>query len=424
VAVGGLLSGCSGLGGGGSNIDELTLLMEDVDDTQILDEISTQYEDETGVEITFETFPYGGLRETAVTQLRSPETEYDLMQIDTAWFGEFVEGGLLQPIDDRIDNSEAISRDVYTDPVWNAVGEYNGTAYALPFYNYAYGLLYRDDLINDEELQSQYESEYGESLTVPESVEEYVDTAIFMTRDTDGDGEINIWGTAMQGAAGISILDEWLAYFYALGGNYIQDGDVVFGDHIDTAVEAMELYQRQMENAAPEAAKGWGFNQASELMSNGEAFSLMTYNWLYQRLQDSDIGSQLGVSNVPGGKPILGAWGLGIPENIQSEARADAVWDFLTWAESSDIRKERASRGGAPTCVDTLTDEELIDQFPNHYPALRDMLENGVPLPNIPSAGQINDIIGTALNQIITGDVDTRETLTSAAEEMSSAVEE
>ena len=423
AATGGLASiaGCSG--GGSGDVETLNLLMEDVLDTQILEEVIPEYEEQSGVEINIETFPYGGLRETAVTQLRSPESEYDLMQIDTAWFGEFVSGELLQPLDDRIDDASTISRDVYTDPVWNAVGEFNGTAYTLPYYNYAYGFLYRDDLLNDPDLQSEYESEVGGELTVPDGIEEYVEMSQFMTRDTNGDGENDMWGAAMQGQAGIWILDEWLPYFYALGGDYTENGEVVFGDHLDTAVEAIELYAENINNAAPESAKSWGFNQASEFMAGGEAFSMMTYNWMFQRLSDSDVGSDLGIANVPGGVPILGVWGLGIPHNIPSEARADAVWDFLSWAESPNIRKERASQGAAPTSTDTLTDDELTESFSDHYPALLEILENGEPLPNMAGANEINDILGTALNRIITEDADPQSTLSSAADDMEAALE-
>lgn len=423
VVTGGLASvaGCTAPGAG--SVDTLNLLMEDVLDTQILEEVVPQYEDEAGVEVSIETFPYGGLRETAVTQLRSPESEYDLMQIDTAWFGEFVAGDLLQPLDDRIDGADSISRDVYTDPVWNAVAELDGTAYTLPYYNYAYGFLYREDLLNDPDLQSEYESEVGGELTAPEGIEEYVETSKFMTRDTNDDGEIDMYGAAMQGQSGIWILDEWLPYFYALGGDYTEDGEVVFENHLDTAVEAIELYADNINNAAPESAKSWGFNQASEFMSNGDAFSMMTYNWMFQRLSDSDIGPDLAVSNVPGGTPILGVWGLAIPHNTPSDARADAAWDFLSWAESPEIRKERARRGAAPTCTDTLTDSELRDQFSDHYPALQDILESGEPLPNMSGANEINDILGTALNRIITEDVDARSTLSSAADEMNSVIE-
>lgn len=414
------LSGCAG--NGAETVDELNLLMEPVLDTEIIEGMISDYEDDQDIEINIETFPYGGLRETSVTQLRADTSEFDLMQIDTAWFGEYVGGDLLRPLDDRIDDSEEISRDVYMDTMVNAVAESDGTMYTLPYYNYAFGQLYRQDLIEDDELSTEYQEEFGSELTFPEDIEDYVELTKFMTRDTNGDGDVDLYGSAMQGQSGIFILDEWLSYFYALGGNYVEDGQVVFSDHIDPAVEAIELYEDQIMNAAPEAAQGWGFNEAIEFMANGNAFTVMTYNWQFQRLTDSPVQDDLAISNVPGDSPIIGAWGLTIPTNV-SDARADAAWDFLSWVESPDIRKERASQGAAPTTSDVLNDEELLEQFPDFYPALEDILANGVPLPNMPGANEVNNILGTALNEIVTSDADARERLETAAEEMDAAME-
>ena len=410
------LSGCVG---GDDSVDQLTFAMEPVLDTEIVEDLIEQYEEDTGVSVTIETFPYGGLQETTATQLRASESDFDLMQIDTAWFGAYAGGDLLAPLDDRIDDTDLVDRDVYIDTIMNAVGELEGTTYTLPYYNYAFGQLYRGDLVEDPDLQAEYEDETGRELGFPEDIEEYVELTKFMTRDTTGDGETDLYGRTMQGAAGIHILDEWLPYHYGLGGEYTDGDEVVFGDHIDTALEALEFYEDQITNAAPEAALGWTFNESSEFMADGNAFSLTTYNWLFQRIGDSPIADDLEITNVPGGRSVVGAWGMGIPANLD-DARADAAWDFLSWMESEDIRKERASLGAAPTTTDVLADDDLREQFSAHYPVLEEILENGVPLPNSPGAGEINNILGTALNEIVATGADPRETLEAAAEDMES----
>ena len=52
----------------------------------------------------------------------------------------------------------------------------------LPFYNYAMGLTYRKDLINDAKEQQAFKDKYGIELRVPETWDEYMKQVEFFTR--------------------------------------------------------------------------------------------------------------------------------------------------------------------------------------------------------------------------------------------------
>lgn len=400
------LAGCASSlpGGGGTNVDEITVIMENVYDTTVIKNLLPKFEENADFSVTIEAFPYGTMSEKITTQLRASSSTYDIIIVDNPWVGNYAKGELLKPLDDRIDGSDAITRDVYMDSLWNTVGGVNGTAYMLPFYNYGLSMLYRTDIAEEE------------GIDIPQqgmSPEKYLEVAAAVTGDSNGDGETDMYGAAMQAKKGYKISEEWTNYLYAEGGDVLADGNVVL-DEGDSAVTALENYAQNLENAAPDAAKSWGFNQARQLMQNGNAFSMLTYNWMLGRLSDTDVGDNLAIAEVPGSKAVLGAWGWGIPHNV-SEDRADAAWEFLSWVESPEIRRQRCMEGGSPTCTDTLNDDELVNQFSNYYPVVRGLLQDADPLPSTVGGSEMIQTLGTNLSQAVTGSKDPETAIADAA---------
>lgn len=398
-----LLAGCSSSSSGGSDVEEITVIMENVYDTTVIQDLLSQFEEDADFSVTIESFPYGTMNENITTQLNASESNYDVIIVDNPWVGNFVEGELLQPLDERIDGSDTITRDVYMDSMWNTVGGVDGTAYMLPFYNYGLSMLYRTDVAEEE------------GISVPDDgmdPDTYLDVAASLTNDT-GDSETSFYGAAMQAQRGYKISEEWTNYLYAQDGDVLADGNVVL-DEGDAAVTALENYMQNLENAAPDAAQSWGFNEARQLMQNGNAFSMLTYNWMLGRLSDTDVGDDLAIAEVPGSKAVLGAWGWGIPHNV-SDARADAAWEFLSWVESPDVRMQRCMDGGSPTCTDTLNDEELLDQFSNYYPVVQGILEDADPLPSTVGGSEMIQTLGRNLSQAVAGEKDPTAAVNDAA---------
>jgi len=392
--------------GGGNDVEEITVIMENVNDTTIIDNMLDDFESQADFSVTIEAFPYGSMNESITTQLRSSSSNYDVIIVDNPWVGNFVRGELLQPLDDRIDNSDAVSRDVYMDSLWNAVGAVDGTAYMLPFYNYGLSMLYRTDIAEEFDVDVPAE---GMSMS------NYLEACQRITEETDDE----FYGSAMQAQRGYKITEEWTNYLYANDGDILDDdGNVILGDN-DGGVPALEDYISNLENAAPDAAQSWGFNEARQLMQNGNAFSMITYNWMLGRLSDTDVGDDIAVAEVPGSKAVLGAWGWGIPHNI-SDARADAAWEFLEWVESPEIRNQRLLNGGSPTCSDTLSDDELLGEFPDYYPVVEGILEDADPLPSVVGGNEMIQTLGTNLSQAVAGEKSPDDAISDARSELDS----
>ena len=65
----------------------------------------------------------------------------------------------------------------------------------MPVWTNSEILFYRTDLWEDATNMADFEAKYGYPLAPPTTWEQYRDMAEFFTRDTDGDGAIDLYGT-------------------------------------------------------------------------------------------------------------------------------------------------------------------------------------------------------------------------------------
>lgn len=397
----------------------INILMETVPDTEFVQALVPQFEEATGITVNIEVLTYVAIHERLIPQFVTDEGAYDVVVVDKQWVGEFVGADWLTPLDDYI-AADDFDTSVYIPAMFEMLGEVNGTVYMLPFYNYTMGLVYRMDLFEDADLQAEYEAEFGKPLEVPTSVEDYVQVAAFLTRDEDGDGETDIYGATMQLARGVGIHAEWANLDFGLGGWYFDDEwNATVND--EAGVKALESLIELYQNAAPEGATGYNFDEQAELMRQGKAAMMLTYSWMPASLDDpeqSQVVGQTALTVSPGGSGVQGGWGWAIP---RSAPNSDAAWEFISWVESFDIAKERALMGGQPTRSDVFQDADVLAKYP-FFNAIEQMIAGAKPVPIFGGAAQMVDILARELSEAVAGGKDPQAALDDAAEEMNELV--
>ncbi len=114
----------------------------------------------------------------------------------------------------RLRDGVAPLDDLYTDEVKDDLfgglvteAQVDGAFVGMPVWTNSEILFYRTDLFEDPTNQADFEAKYGYPLAPPTDWEEYRDVAEFFTRDTDGDGQVDLYGTDVKGA----VETEWLA---------------------------------------------------------------------------------------------------------------------------------------------------------------------------------------------------------------------
>ena len=399
--------------------ETLNILMESVPDTRFVQEVLPQFTEVTGIEVELEVVNYAEMHTKLVPQLVAPTGSYDVIVVDFYWVGEFTKAGWLQPLDELIEQ-DGFDTSVYFDSLMNLVGQVDGVTYMLPFYNYAMGLTYRKDLLDDPTEQAAFKEKYGMDLRVPETWDEYLKQVEFFTRDTDNDGQVDFYGVVNQALRPDPIAMEWSNYLYANGGQYYDES---WRPMLDTpeAIAALEDYKNNLNQYGPVGAASFGFDEAFNVAAQGKAFSYITYNMFrtaYDDPSQSAVVGKMEIAAVPNGG-LNGAWGWAIPN---SSPNPEAAWTFLKWIESPEIAKKRALLGGSPTRSDVFDDPELAQKYP-YYPALRDLLDTARNFPVFTYTPQFVEVLGRELSLAVTGEKSSEEALEAANAEFAELLE-
>ncbi len=387
----------------------LVMLMEDVPETRIIETLLPEFEKATGIGVEFEIVQYGDMHAKLITQFMSPESQYDVIQVDNYWAGEFPAAKWLEPLDKYISKDKFDISD-YVPSMMDMVGYYNAKLYMLPMYNYAMCIVYRTDLMSDPKLKKAFEAERKTPMRAPTTVAEYVALCKFMQENA------GVAGSAMQAQRGDPIAMEWSNYLFSCGGSYYDKGwrSTVNGPE---AIKATELYIENVKHGAPQGALSSNLDDAFRVMSQGRAFSMISYNWMLPQLNDpskSKVAGKVAIAAMPGGIGLNGGWGWAIAHN---GAHKEEAWQFIKWVESQEIARKRALLGGAPTKRSMFTDKEVVKSYP-WYPQVLEILENARAVPEFQYSAQMIEVMGRELSLAASGQKEIKAALNSAAKEL------
>jgi ABC-type glycerol-3-phosphate transport system substrate-binding protein len=398
----------------------LNILMETVPDTDFVEEYISEFEAATGHTVNIEKVSYLNMKEKLIPDLSSGEGNgaYDVIVLDKQWVGEFVSADWLWSLEDYIarDNFDT---SVYVPAMFDMMGEVNGTTYMLPFYNYSSGLLYRTDIFENENYKAEYLAEFGEELKVPETVEEYVKVAKNLTKDNDGDGEIDMYGAIGQYYREI-VQFEYSIILFGLGGWYYDD-DWNATVNNETGVQAAEYVLDLYQNAMPEAATGYGFEEQSNFMAQGNAAMMLTYSWMKAVLDNpetSSVAGNVAFTISPGGHGAQGGWGWAIP---RSSPNPEAAWQFLSWVESPEIAIKRGLLGAAPVRYDVFNDPDVLAKYPQNEVMLR-VIEGAKPIPIIANSSLVPEYVNLYVSEMLAGEKTPQEAMDALAEKLNEIV--
>jgi multiple sugar transport system substrate-binding protein len=393
----------------------LNLLMEDLLETTIIEEMLPEFTELTGITVNFEKVAYPVMHEKLVPQLAAGpgNGSYDVLEVDFYWVYEFARSGWVEDLGPRIEASDGqVDLARYIPALLDIGSTVDETTYYLPMFPYPMGLIYREDLFNDEAFQSAYQEQTGTELALPDSVESYVAMAEAVSAlDQD------IYGAAMQAQQVDPIVMEFCNFLYGLGGAYYNAEMSAPAINDETGVKAAELYARCVNNAAQPGAAGADLNDTMATYSQGRAFSMISYMFMLSVFNDDDASTVKGVNTMtvmPGGHGLTGSWSWGIPV---SSPNPDAGWEFVKWVESPEIAMRRALAGGVPAQEAPYENQEFLAKYP-WMPQAKEMIASGEGLPAVTKQAQLVEIMGRHLSDVVSGATSAQEGMDAAAEEL------
>ena len=394
--------------------ETISILMETVPDTQFIKDLLPEFKAATGIDVEIEAISYIDMHSKLVPQLTSPSGGYDAIVVDFYWVAEFTKAGWLMPLDELI-TKDGVDTSVYVPSLFSLVGKVNDVTYMLPFYNYSMGIIYRKDMLADPKEQADFKAKYGADLKIPTTWAEYRQQVEFFTRDTDGDGNRDFYGTINQGQRGDCICMQWSNYLYANGGQY-HDANWKATFNSEAGLKAVEDFKNDIAQHGPTGSESYCFDEANSVFAQGKAYSFVTFNILLSGFDDPASSQVVGKADIApnpiGG--LNGGWGWAIPN---SSANKDAAWTFIKWVESKDIVKKRTLAGGAPTQAWVFDDPDVVAKRP-YMEKLKTLVATAQEFPTFTYTVDFVEVLGRELNLAVSGQKDPKEALDLAAAEL------
>lgn len=223
-----------------------------------------KWEELTGIKIEITSAPVNEMFVTTVQDFRGP-ANYDVLDVAPAYLPDLVEMGAIVPVDDWMDQYGY--RDEYADiaEAYKGWGEYKGNVYGFPDDGDVHIMLYRKDLLEEnEENQKEFMEKHGYELGAPKTWDEWDDVAQFITDKYGPD----MYGAAQPRAKGLTLYF-WMDMFRDYGGRFFDEETMDCTWNSEQGVASLEAFVDQRRYMPP-GVDAWGFTEAGASFLAGE----------------------------------------------------------------------------------------------------------------------------------------------------------
>lgn len=420
------LSACGSSGGDEAGSQEITYWAtnqgESLDhDREVLTESLDRFTEETGVKVNLEVIPWTDMYNRILTAVTSGDGP-DVLNIGNTWAVTLQETGAFEPVEG--DLLEAVGgQDRFVDSSWATAGAEGKTPTSVPLYSQAYSLYYNTKLFEEA------------GITAPPATwDEFVDTAKKLTKDTDGDGQIDQWGISTEAGAVTNGAHHSFIWGKQNGGAMFDaEGKSTFDaegqiDGVNQWVDLMGVHKvmspsdAEMTNGSDAVANlidgraGMVMNQNP--VKNFEARDFTDWAVAPMPLVDPSATGDEAVMSFAAGSNVS------VFKNSDSKEAAYQLVAHLTDTE------EQVYLNDAYTSLPTVKDAYDAEEFQDESAKLKEktLAEHAQPMPLVAQEGQMETLVGTAVKnlfaQAATGSVtraDVERALSDANNQMSAA---
>ena len=323
-------------------------------------------------------------------------------------------GKVLEPLDRFLDTLEPAARKDFYHPETRV---YEGKTYSVQLSANAAALFYRKDLLDKA------------GLKPPRTVDDLVKAAKMLTVDTNGDGQIDVWGFAEGVARPLPQLHRFLyPLIWSAGGDVVgKDGKATFNSL--AGVRAVQLFvdMVKVHKVIPPDVAGLSWEERVQGFMAGKYAMVVEGMHRYQSIQTSpNVRGKVEVAHMPswdGVKPApttaIG-WDIGIPASAKNK---QAAWKFIAHCLSEEAQVLNARVAGAvparPSFVKDpffTTPEGALAKFTVDYLTL-----SSRELPPVPNVTELLDLWHLAISEILVSNTPTKVALDKAAAEYDKA---
>lgn len=360
-----------------------------------------EFEALTGITVEVDRMQYLNMHDSQVLEMSRAQGDYDLISMVVMWKAEYALGGMIRPLQPFFDNPALAVPGYnfddlvpgYVEVTGIAGGDYiyrNGPGaelFGVPFGAETSFMIYRTDIFEEH------------NIPVPQTYAELTEAARRVYQDVPG-----VYGLTMRAASGHHATHAWLLHASPFGARVFDDNwePVV---NSPEAIETIEFMLQMLDYGPPGMV---GFTQDEEFAAflQGDAaiyLDASVFAGPAKNPRVSRVHEHLGFALHPSARTPLsqtGGFGIAIPANSRNPEAAFLLMQFLTMAET----EEKIIRaGGAPFRMSSLNNPALQAEYPE-FSVLAEQLKVANPdwRPIIPEWGEINNMLGIAINQALT----------------------
>lgn len=385
----------------------------------VMDNLKRQFEQVIGTSISQRAFSIDRLREEALRNAQRDRSRYDIIAVDLPWVGEFVEKGVLMPLDQVMDLARLDPADFHTAG-WKA-GHWAGRAYGVPAQTTPELLFYRRDMFAEAGLQP------------PATTDALLHAA--RTLHDPRRGRYGIaWNAARGTALGHTVLmtladfGQPVLNLPKIAGGFDAGGLAAGGYRAtidtDAGLRAAEFLM-ELLNYSPPDILSMSWYERVRPYARGQIAMAYGYTLLAPYFELDDTSPACGQTGYlphpagPGATPIapVGGYIMGIPANLAPERVAAAV-DALTvftspaaqklYVQNGSRTSPRYSVGSDPEVRNVSAIFEAVDGMSS-----RDELQYW-PRPAVPEICDIIQICGEEFHDMLRGIITPRDALRQA----------
>ncbi|MGK7953950.1 MAG: ABC transporter substrate-binding protein [Crocosphaera sp.] len=326
---------------------------------------------------------------------------YDLVFMDIVWVPKFAAAGWLQPLSERVTETELAA---FLEGDING-GRYQGELYRMPVRSDGGMLYYRTDLLD----KGGYEP--------PNTFSELLEISQTLQQDNLAE-----WGYLWQGKQYEGLPAMFVEVLAGYGAFWVNPDTLEVGLDSPEAIEAVNFLRSTLaQGVSPPGITTYAEEEARRLFQNGDAVFMRNWPYAFGLLSadDSPVKGKFAIKpmvhapNYPSGA-CLGGWGLGITTSSQ---HPDAAWEVAKFFSSEDVqRRFILSTGYVPSRKALFNDPEILAKYP-HYSQLLEVVENAALRPPIAQYAQASDILQRYLSAAITNQMTPEEAMSKAANE-------
>lgn len=385
------------------------LIFSSLDSEYIQKTLAPRLEEETGIKLIVNAIPYEEVRANQLADRVGPQV-YDIINSTTEWSYEYAE--FAAPLDEYIgkEGYPDIEQEDIIPFVWDTFNPGDDVR-LIPYQPDTRVFFYRTDLLEEAGLEP------------PKTWDGLRAAAEALTKDTDGNGQVDQFGFIYPGRRGWNLMLAWVPFVYAAGGEiFTPEGEPAFNSQ--AGIDAINLLI-ELQKFSPPDVTAFGEYEVNQTTVQGHAAMGVSASAITPEIEapDSPVKGLIKSSDFPiqtadtvrKYKAALGGWAFGVSE--YSDVKDAAAYTVL-WLTSKDIVTDMQVHGRQHAARLSMAESPELLAVNPHVPAIVDILSGAEIFYRGAEGAAIGELLNVRIAQAVAGELTPEEALEAAVEDI------